>query len=412
MPMMKSRQDFITSKLVQMCAQDCRPLSIAEGKGFKEFCTALNPNFKIPVHATIKTHLKLDYERKKAQLIENLKGKDVAFTTDLWSSLGKQGFITLTYHFISDDWIMKSGVLATRHMPEKHSGLNIATRIDEIREEFGIKPEQVAGISSDNASNMDVAVDALGYSDTTCFGHTLQLAINSALAHSDIEECLSAARNLVSHFNHLPKATGELRRVTGNCKALQQDVPTRWNSTFHMISSLIPNRTGIYTVLHNKEFTKPDVAKKLEIKTEHWALIEKLCEVLKPFDIATSQLSGELYPTLGSVYPLIYGVIGNHLLVKDSDRTVIAHFKATVTEKMNARFRVGNEQNCDNIITSALHPCHKKLKFLGPESRALVQEKLKVLCSKVPLESHKVANEEEAHLPTKIKKVQHTLRLQ
>ena len=43
MPLTKARKDFITGKLVQMCAQDCRPMSIVEGQGFKEFCAALNP---------------------------------------------------------------------------------------------------------------------------------------------------------------------------------------------------------------------------------------------------------------------------------------------------------------------------------------------------------------------------------
>ena len=83
--------------------------------------------------------------------------------------------------------------------------------------------------------------------------------------------------------------------------------------------SLLPNRTGIYSVLHNKDFIKRETARKLEIKNEHWVLMEKLCEVLKPFEVATSQLSGELYPTLGSVYPLIHGILDNYLMPKDVD---------------------------------------------------------------------------------------------
>ena len=53
-PLTKARYDYVTSKLVQMCAQDCRPLSIVEGTGFEEFCAALNPQYKVPVHATVK----------------------------------------------------------------------------------------------------------------------------------------------------------------------------------------------------------------------------------------------------------------------------------------------------------------------------------------------------------------------
>ena len=120
MPLTKARKDFITGKLVQMCAQDCRPMSIVEGQGFKEFCAALNPQYKVPVKATVKAHLESRYNEKKAELISQLKEKDVAFTTDLWTSHGKQAYITVTYHYINDDWMMTSGVLATKHMPDTY----------------------------------------------------------------------------------------------------------------------------------------------------------------------------------------------------------------------------------------------------------------------------------------------------
>ena len=147
-----------------------------------------------------------------------------------------------------------------------------------------------------------------------------------------------------------------------------------------MLNSRSPNRAGIYCVLHNKDFTKPETARKLEIKNEHWVLMEKLCEVLKPFEVATSQLSGELYPTLGSVYPLIHGILENHLMPKDVDPPEILFFKEKVAEKINERFMVGNEHKCDDIIASALYPCYRKLKFLSNSSKELVKTKLEELC--------------------------------
>ena len=114
------------------------------------------------------------------------------------------------------------------------------------------------------------------------------MAINAALDDPEIQACISACRNVVTHFNLSTKSTEELQKQTvGKPVALQQDVATRWNSTYYMMKSLLPNRAGIYSVLHNKDFTKPEMARKLEIKNEFWALIEKLYEVLKPFEIAT-----------------------------------------------------------------------------------------------------------------------------
>lgn len=379
--MTKTRYDFITSKLVQMCAEDCRPLSIAEGKGFKEFCSAMNPAYKPPVHATLKAHLDLEYEKRKKEIISQLKDKDVAITTDIWSSLAREGYISATYHFITDDWQLRSGVLATRHMPESHSGVNIAAKIESIREEFGIKKENVAGISRDNASNYDLAMNILGYPSTSCFGHTLQLALASALKHPAITRCISACKEVVGHFNHSPKATGELRKNNGT--ALIQDVATRWNSTYYMMKSLLPNRAAIYTVLHNKDFTKPEKARGLEIQNEDWILMEKLCEVLEPFDVATKQMSAELYPTLGSVFPLIHGVVENHLKEKPEDTEEIKFFKTTVVKAIQNRFQLGNEENCDDIVATALHPVYKKLKFLTSERKQKVIFRLQEMCSKI-----------------------------
>ena len=150
-----------------------------------------------------------------------------------------------------------------------------------------------------------------------------------------------------------------------------------------MLNLLLPNRAGIYSVLHNTDFTKPETARKGEIKNEHWVLMEKLCEVLKPFEVATSQLSGELYPTLGSVYPLIHGILENHLMPNDVATPQILFFKENIAEKINERFTVGYEYKCDDIIASALYLHYRKLIFLSNSSKELVKTKLEVLLSTI-----------------------------
>ena len=97
--------------------------------------------------------------------------------------------------------------------------------------------------------------------------------------------------------------------------------------------------------------------------------MEKLCEVLKPFEVATSQLSGELYPTLGSVYPLVHGILENHLLVTAGDSPEMIYFRNGVEDKIKKRFMVGNEHHCDDIIASALHPQYKKTKISSTSTK-------------------------------------------
>ena len=341
---------------------------------FRAFIHELAPTFQLPVKKTIRKYLDIEYQEKK-ETVRNLlyQQPSVALTTDIWSSRARQGYITVTSHFIDEKWNMRRGVLATHHMPESHIGENIAKRILETKAEFLIK--EVAGTSHDNAANMKLAARQLDVSSTLCFGHTLQLAIQEELSHPSTTECLKSCKALVMHFNQSPLATtalktrqGELTRDGIDFPTLQQDVPTRWNSTYFMIQSLLKNKGPIGLVLGDREVTKAVLATKLELRKEDWQQLEQIVECLRPFDVATKQMSAELYPTLGSVYPLVRGIMKRHLKKgEEEEREEVAFFKSKVKKALRKRFNVGEEDFCDDIIASVLHPRFKKLKFLEHE---------------------------------------------
>ena len=341
---------------------------------FRAFVHELDPTFQLPVKKTIRKYLDIEYQEKK-ETVRNLLSQQpsVALTTDIWSSRARQGYITVTSHFIDEKWNMRRGVLATHHMPESHTGENIAKRILETKAEFLIK--EVAGISHDNAANMKLAARQLDVSSILCFGHTLQLAIQEGLSHPSTTECLKSCKALVMHFNQSPLATtalktrqGELTRDGIDFPTLQQDVPMRWNSTYFMIQSLLKNKGPIGLVLGDREVTKAVLATKLELRKEDWQLLEQIVECLRPFDVATKQMSAELYPTLGSVYPLVRGIMKRHLKKgEEEEREEVAFFKSKVKKALRKRFNIGEEDFCDDIIVSVLHPRFKKLKFLEHE---------------------------------------------
>ena len=72
-------------------------------------------------------------------------------------------------------------MLLTREMPERHTGEHVADRLRQAATEWEISDERVSAIVRDNAANMRVAVEEVGWEDVCCFGHTLQLAINNGL---------------------------------------------------------------------------------------------------------------------------------------------------------------------------------------------------------------------------------------
>ena len=93
---------------------------------------------------------------------------------------------------------------------------------------------------------MQLAGEMMSCESTNCVAHHLQLCIEEELSITAISQAISAARKLVGHFCHSVLTTNALHRyqedMGTNPKKLQQDCPTRWNSTNYMSKSLLHSR--------------------------------------------------------------------------------------------------------------------------------------------------------------------------
>ncbi len=67
-------------------------------------------------------------------------------------------------------------------------------------------------------------------------------------------------KKLVGHFKHSALACAELKKRQNEMgkddHKLQNDCPTRWNSTFYMIESLLESRWPVTAVLSDETVTK------------------------------------------------------------------------------------------------------------------------------------------------------------
>jgi hypothetical protein len=71
-----------------MCTEDLRPISIVDGRGFKNFMTHVAPAYPLPSRITVIKYLDLDY-RDKVNIVKELIGENpVAITTDCWCCTG------------------------------------------------------------------------------------------------------------------------------------------------------------------------------------------------------------------------------------------------------------------------------------------------------------------------------------
>ena len=111
--------------------------------------------------------------------------------------------------------------------------------------------------------------------------------------------CLFAkCRDLVSLFHRSSKATGVLQLqcnllFTESCNSrLVQDIPTRWNSTLLMISSLIQLKEQVMGALG--ALMMPNLA----LSELEWC---DLTGIIRPFEQVTSDLSSQFHPSVSKV---------------------------------------------------------------------------------------------------------------
>lgn len=130
-----------------------RPISIVDGTSFREFCKEIEPWYRIPSHGTITSRIEDMHKSTSQNIKEKLKDKDVALTSDGWTSLATASYVTLTAHWISDDREMHSYVLKTKELKESHTAEHVGECIQEILDVYDIKTESVTAITTDNATN-------------------------------------------------------------------------------------------------------------------------------------------------------------------------------------------------------------------------------------------------------------------
>ena len=182
----------------------------------------------------------------------------------MWTSLVNDAYISLTTHFISGEWKMKSNCLGTIPVSEWHTGENISSWIEGILGKFGISTQKIVSFVQDNGSNFvhagKILTEKFEWSSESCAGHDLQLCIKAGLEVNEIQEVVSAARRLVGHFKKSELATTALQKCQQQMSSesdqdgkstlqIVQDVKTRWNSVYYMIDCLLKLQLLINTTL-------------------------------------------------------------------------------------------------------------------------------------------------------------------
>lgn len=249
-PLTKTRQEDITSALVDWLCGDSVPIYAIEKDGFRKFMSVIEKRYEVPSRKTAMARITSNYNVKCKLLRSELDkhivqpGKFCSITTDMWSASTMEPYMAVTIHYINNDWELQSRLLQCSYLPGSHTGELLAEEIAESMVEWGLAKSahisdtlgaslpHLSAVTSDNGSNIVKACSVLGCGRIPCFGHCLNLAVKKGLEDERIVRALTAVRKVVRHFAHSGQKQQQLTKVQDELgapnKKLKNDCDTRY----------------------------------------------------------------------------------------------------------------------------------------------------------------------------------------
>ena len=236
-------------------------------------------------------------------------------------------------HWNDESYARRSAILHVQKMEGSHSGAAICQMIEKMIDGWKISKQRVHLVLTDNASNMKKALrdcDLHGYG---CFAHSLQLVVHDGvLSQRMVVDTLAVSRRIVGHFKHSTLAYHLLDNIRERLDIakhkLQQDEPTRWNSTLFMLESIYEQKMALATYA-----------------TEHGGIImlssnqldiaRKVISALKPIEEITKIISTNS-ACISVVIPLVK--ILEKALNKHDDDAGILTMKTEMLKSLQYRF--------------------------------------------------------------------------
>ncbi|XP_075178562.1 zinc finger BED domain-containing protein 6-like [Anomaloglossus baeobatrachus] len=336
-PTTHPRAMVLNDRISRFLTFEMLPFQLVETDSFKELMAVTVPWYVVPSRyyfsrqaiPALRTHVA---DNIRDALRNAISGK-VHITADTWTGKHGQGrYISLTVHWVNvvEAGPEVEGVLAhvlpppriagrfSVHVPssssqsktcttnfstargkrqqavlkliclggKSHTAQDLWTGIKQQTDEWLLPVNLKPGlVMCDNGRNLVAALGLGSLTHIPCLGHVLNLVVQSFLTnYPHMSELLQKVRDVCAHFRHSNPAArlSVLQRHFGlPAHRLICDVPTRWNSTLHMLERLCEQQEAIVEFqLQHHNFT-----------TKEWASMRDLCAVLRCFEYSTNMAS-------------------------------------------------------------------------------------------------------------------------
>jgi len=378
----------ITVKYAECVCRDIRPFETIAGEGFASLAQAfisigvkygmvsakdVIPNPTTVSRKTAEVADSVRNETAKPQVLECLNNWGGGVTTDMWTEMFTQtSYITVTIHYVDQDWKLMECVLATRSLDvdQRHTALtaaNVKQAVDDILTEFDVDMNKIVFIT-DRGANMLCAMKDCKH--VSCCDHMINTVLTHVFDNNNLHDCpqiyslITASKELVRYF----KKSGLMKHLK---TTLKQEVATRWNMMYFLLESILDNFEQIEHILR----TRSESYRLLAIEKTN---LKELVDFLEVFKVASVELESTKKPTMHLVLPW-YHKIMQHCKTDRADSVDLSALKCKATSLLIQKFKLEPLHQ----VAAVLNPKTRNLKMPPQEEKQRVYEVLRAMLSHV-----------------------------
>ncbi|XP_026159025.1 uncharacterized protein LOC113128158 isoform X2 [Mastacembelus armatus] len=213
-----------------------------------------------------------------------------------------------------------------------------------LERDDSVSPEEPYGLEHSHSSE--------GLPSVPCFFRAVQGCIEEVMSYPIISKTLSQFHSILSTL-FLPP-TQNKRSCQHHVQSLLQTLtkqeqadlkswahsPPTWNKVYPLLNMFIKHKSLICNIIKeikgeglSKEDTAPEPSlagschanstSNITTLRSEWKVLEELCLVLKPLDVACRTLAKEAFPRLSLIKPILTGLLSRHLVTRPGDSSSV-----------------------------------------------------------------------------------------
>ena len=173
LPASSPRANKIIEAIAGFICSAMVPYSVVENPGFRRLIKVCEPHYVVVTRKRMAEQVIPNmYDVVKEGVKSKLQSAErLGITSDTWTSVATQSYMSVTAHYIDEEWSLISNVLQTTEVTFDHCSVSLADMLTKALEEWGLMNKDPVMVT-DNVANIVRAVQVMGLKHTSAALHT------------------------------------------------------------------------------------------------------------------------------------------------------------------------------------------------------------------------------------------------